>query len=88
MPLLSKGGLLLSNSTLLLSKGELRFGRVAHLACVCYAAGHIVILSNCQTVKLGFALSKKCHYYNKYIYLFNSEPKWCFFIFKFDSLTI
>ena len=67
--LLSKGGLLLSNGALLLSKGGL-------LLCYGYQTfNEIVKLVKLVKVKVGFRIVKKCHYYNKYIYLFNSEPK-------------
>ena len=71
--------LLLSNSALLLSKGGL-------LLCYGYQTfNEIVMLVKLVKVKVGFRIVKKCHYYNKYIYLFNSEPKWRF---PFSSLTL
>ncbi len=74
--LLSNGGLLLINGRLLLIKGWLVLSGWSYC--------HIVKLSNSVSQKKV----QKVPLLNKYIYLFNSEPKWCFFIFKFDNLTI
>ena len=69
MQLLSKGGLVLINGRLLLIKGWLVLSYVVN------SLQKIVMLVKLVKVKVGFRIVKKCHYYNKYIYLFNSEPK-------------
>ena len=79
MQLLSKGGLVLINGRLLLIKGWLVLSYVVN------SLQKIVKLVKLVKVKVGFRIVKKCHYYNKYIYLFNSEPKWRF---PFSTLTV
>jgi len=79
MLLLSDRAPLLSKGKLLLSKGGLLLSYVVN------SLQKIVMLVKLVKVKVGFRIVKKCHYYNKYIYLFNSEPKWRF---PFSSLTL
>jgi len=62
--LLSKGGLVLINGRLLLIKGWLVLSYVVD------SLQKIVMLVKLVKVKVGFRIVKKCHYYNKYIYIF------------------
>jgi len=64
MQLLSKGGLVLINGRLLLIKGWLVLSYVVN------SLQKIVMLVKLVKVKVGFCIVKKCHYYNKYIYIY------------------